>query len=154
MEAVHAYLSAATAVLLGATAAGAFTSYLNHLSTKNENIKDYLADLDVIEKLCRGYWLFEGCPKNDSARLEAIGHELRARVQSTASYETLSRSILGKRYKTFEELDVRLFMTATGGTFQTSSFAPSPQTYGEVLEIITEMRRLLRQQRISLFWAG
>jgi len=153
MDGIHLYLSAGVAVLLGALVASVFTAYFNHLSTKNENINEYLKDLGEIEKLCRNYWLFEGPMDEGASQLGNLGHELRAKLDATASFESLSKSILGERYDQFTELDVKLFMAATGGTFQTQSFLPSPEVYGEVMQIITEIRALLRQQRISLFWA-
>ena len=152
MDGIHSYLSAISAVITGVLAASIFTAYFNHLSTKNENIKEYLRDLDEIEKLCRSYWLFEGCLEGKLSRLENIGHELRAKLDAT-KFENLSRSILGERYEKFDDLDLRLFMAATGGSFQTMSVQPSPEVYGEIMVIITEMRALLREQRISLFWA-
>ncbi|MCP3895085.1 MAG: hypothetical protein GY706_10720 [Bacteroides sp.] len=153
MDGIHSYLSAGLAVILGAVAAGTYTAYLSHLSTKNENIKDYLNDLDEIEQLCRNYWLFDGGSEECRARHDAISHELRAKLEATSSYDELSRSILGSRYQHFTKLDLELFMVATGGTFQTKKFAVSPEVYSQVMKITTEMRGLLRKQRISLFWA-
>lgn len=152
MDSIHSYLSAGIAVVVGALVAGIYTSHLYHLSSKNEIIKDYLSDLDMIESLCARYWLFE---EEDTSQREheSVGHELRARVDATGSYATLSKEILGNLYEKFFELDVRLAMAATGGSFQTKGHQISPMTYSEVTSILAEMRMLLRSKRNKMFWA-
>ncbi|WPZ23087.1 hypothetical protein T7987_07620 [Sulfitobacter faviae] len=152
MESIHSYLSAGIAVVVGALIAGAYTSYLYHLASKNEIIKDYLSDLDVIERLSREYWLFEAGSEDDQKH-ECAGHELRARIDATGSYIDLTQEILGTSSDKFTELDVRLSMAATGGSFQTKSHSRSPERYSEITSILSEMRALLRSKRNKMFWS-
>lgn len=152
MESIHSYLSASTAVIFGAVCAGLYTSYLNHLSSKNDIIKDYLLDLDEIERLCAAYWLFDENTTGIHSSQEQIGHELRAKIEATSSYSDLSKKILEDRFEHFQSLDDELFMVATGGSFQTANAESSPETYSMIMSIITEMRKLLREKRNSMFW--
>lgn len=153
MESIHSYLSAGSAVLIGAIVASIFTALFNHISTKNENIDQYLGDLAEIEELCRKYWLFEGCTDKDASKLESLGHELRAKLDASTSFEAVSKSILGKKFERYCELDLELFMVATGSSFQTKSFQVAPAVYSEVMQKISEVRALLRLQKNSLFWS-
>ncbi len=150
MEDIHTYLSSVLAVSVASIAAYVFTSYLNFLSAQNDLIKDYIADLDEIEVLCAEYWLNKSTHENNR---EQISHKLRAKLDATTYYEQLTKTILKSRFERFRDLDLELFVAATGGTFQTANFEVSPETYGEITSIIFEMRCILRQRRKSMFWA-
>jgi hypothetical protein len=74
MDGVHSYVSAAIAVVLGVVTASLYTAYFTHLSTKNENISDYLHDLKDIENLSRKYWLFDECLTEKAQLQVRSGH--------------------------------------------------------------------------------
>ncbi len=151
MPAIHSYLSAVLAVIVGTVMAFIYTSYVNHRTNQNDIIKDYLADLQKIEDLCRMYWL----PLNGDLPLQHsnIGHELRAKLEATSVYYTLSQNILGHSFAQFKELDQKLFDLATGGDFQTKRFEPCVETYAGCIEAISEIRNLLRTKRNTMFWS-
>lgn len=154
MQGMHSYLSASLAVVVGTTIAFIYTAFHKHLSTQNEIIREYLEDLATIERLSEQYWLKTVTCFQDKQQHDVIGHELRARIEATSNYDELSQQVLGNLYTRFQELDVCLFMQATGGKFQTSEFQPCPETYGAIMNTISEIRDLLRKKRRSLFWSS
>ncbi|MBY6006719.1 hypothetical protein KUV62_22575 [Salipiger bermudensis] len=154
MADAHSYLSAAVAVTIGALFAGVYTSYLNHLASKNDILKDYLRDLSEIERLAEIYWLAEPENESDIRFHDSAGHKLRAKMEATSEYSGVTKSILGDAYERFEGLDTDLFVTVTGGTFQTAKFGRDPQRYSETIAIVNKMRSLLRHRRNTMFWAG
>jgi hypothetical protein len=119
-------------------------------------MRDYISDLNQIENLVRKYWLFDAKAKGLTSKSEhqAIGDELRAKLQATTTYRELTSDLLKSDFGSFDALDLRLLDVATGGCFQARPFKSSPEVYSESVEIIQEMRVILRRKQSTIFWAN
>ncbi|MGZ9809948.1 hypothetical protein ACXN5S_05740 [Pseudoroseicyclus sp. H15] len=149
---LHVYLSGLSAVLFGAVLAGVYTSYLNHLSETNSVIRDYISELERIERLVEEYWLGATYAHSEEQHRD-VGHILLAAVEATGLYAETTVQILGDLYLEFEGLDLELYMSATGGEFQTTEYKASPDRYAECVNIIVRMKAILRKKRTKMFWA-
>jgi hypothetical protein len=154
MNEIHLYSSSVISVGIGAVLASLYTFYLSFLSNRSNLIRDYVVDLNQIEILIRSYWLFDIYDQRSEVEHEAIGHELRAKLQATATYGNVTRDLLKSDFGIFDALDTKLFDTATGGCFQAGEFKPSPEVYSESVELIQEMRVILRRKQSTMFWAS
>lgn len=141
-------------VILGAILAFFYTFYLNVRTSRNDVLKDFHSDLDRIEKLCSDYWLgnYQFTDEAQKKAMEAIGHQLRAKLAELARYRETTRSLFSKKnYDLYYQLDLELFLIATGGEFQTEKMNASPETYNKILDIVSDMRSLIRTTRGRFF---
>lgn len=139
-----------TGVLLGAALAFLYTYYFNVRTARNDVLKDFHSDLDKIEELSISYWLgnHRSEDANDKKKLDDVGHQLRAKLLAMVSYHEATESLFNaKKRKEYAKLDTRLLMTATGGDFQTAKMEKSPETYNKIIEVLSEMRVLIRTTR-------
>ncbi|WP_155914577.1 hypothetical protein [Asticcacaulis sp. AC460] len=129
------------------------TTLFNIRSAQNEIVKDYLEDLKKIEDLSIQYWLGDHEAKRDD--LEKIAIELRARLTATGDFCQLvgkNGIVVAGFYSRFRKLDGQLFDLATGGSFQTAMMKADPATADQLIQILSEIRSLLRQSRVARYW--
>lgn len=139
-----------TGVIVGAILAFLYTFYFNVRTAQNDVLKDFHADLDKVEELSAAYWLGDHSSTDPEKKrvLDNYGHQLRAKLFAMVSYQEAAEALFGKdKSKRFNKLDTKLLIAATGGEFQTSKVKCSPETYNNILDIASEMRKLIRERR-------
>lgn len=144
---LHSYASATLAVFIGGGLAFAYTKYLEKTKTRREVLSEFSSDLNSILRLCEDYWLGDHSNKDEKVKLEKSGHILASKILATTEYRPLIKKLMKKSFNDFESLDVRLFMLATGGGFQTRGMASSPETYAEISTVIYKTELILRELR-------
>lgn len=145
--AFHSYLSAISAVVVGAVLAYVYTKRLEKRKAQLLLINEFSSDLRRISELCEQYWLGDHSDESKETELAAVGFKLRAALMATAEYRELIKSLMGDQFNDFDKLDIRLTMLATGGNFQTSSMKSSPETFQEIASVILKTEMILRTLR-------
>lgn len=144
---VHSYASATVAVLVGGALAYLYTRHLEKKKSQRDMLAEFSDDLKAIQNLCEEYWLGDHKDTKEAPKLIKAGHILGAKILATTEYRPLIKKLMKNSYEDFESLDVRLFMLATGGNFQTNKMAASPQTYAEISSVIFKTELILRELR-------
>jgi hypothetical protein len=140
---------------LAAVLALAANTYFQYKSAQNDLVKDYLEDLKEIEKLSVQYWL--GDHQSDRDALKRAGVELRARLNATGIFRERVKTrkiVVESLYAGFKDLDNRLFDLATGGKFQTHVMEADEQTADEIVQVVSELRMILRESKIARYWVN
>jgi hypothetical protein len=147
----HALVPVLTGVVAAAFFAFCYTLYFNIRTARNDILKDFYSDLDEIERLAAEYWLSNHSSENfhDKNKLDIVGFKLRAKFNASMEYRDLHLSMFNRcAQNKYRELDIKLFINATGGNFQTKNMQASPETYNEIVNIIYQMKTLIRSRRI------
>lgn len=147
---IWASLPTVTGVIVAASCAFGYTFYFNVRSARNDVLKDVHSDLSDIESLVTEYWLGDHSSKVKKTKLslDAVGHELRAKLNSSMIYRDRYLYFFKKKDRIqYNDLETKLFMKATGGDFQTQKMQASPQTYNDIIVILYDLRALMRKTR-------
>jgi hypothetical protein len=151
---IKTYLTSVAPIVTAAFLAFAYTLFFNRRTARNDILKDFQADLEEIEELSTRYWLGDYSVTESCLQLQTLGYQLRAKLSASMEYrEAHTYALPEKKRSAYTSLDNKLFLKATGGSFQTSKMEASPETHNEIINIIYQMKVITRNSRLRWwFW--
>lgn len=137
---------------VGALATLAVQTYFGMRTARIDLMNDYIKDLSEIESLASEYWLeATALPAGDPKR-RILQARLRGRLHAARCFNTVAGKFLGEDHATYIRLDEELFLTATGGDFESSKAIQDLPRADRVMSLCSDIRALLRLARRKAFW--
>ena len=122
-------------------------------SARVELMNDYIKDLSEVEVLATEYWHETTLLPSDDSKRSIIAAKLRGKLHAARHFKASADKFLGSDMQKFNDLDIRLFMAATGGEFETKKARQDFQRADDVMSTCGELRALIRLARRKAYWA-